>query len=336
MREWKFTLGLMNCLLIAYVFGACPQHFWILYIIETVYWMSSKFVGMWNAKPLCEIYYYLDFCWIMNLMGLCLFVAFVFFGQYVTPEHRRQLFLAAYGIAAGPVFMAAMALPFVSFLFHDVNTMANLVIHLMPTMLMYVMKYYPESMQSTYPQFFDLAYVDDMTQIPFYNSNNDDKASVARNATIAYFVWFVPYVIWMLCMGGMQLPSKTHCDTVFHSLWRGGPCELIGKLVWKRPTKISHEQSLTNTFETRDFLLYMTGHAVACTMLGVLVLARICHSNQVGHFICLIIAVLICAKRGAERYTYYTTAMYGHRIRKHFNNIDKKATTTTTTTKKQN
>jgi hypothetical protein len=140
----KFTFGLMNCLLIAYVFGSHPEQFWILYLIETIFWMTWKFQRMYHAKPLCEILYYLDFCWVMNVLGvvwLMLFVALANNNNNIDDdddsskrtkiEIRKQLFLSAFGIACGPVFLAAMALPFVAFLFHDVNTMANLVIHTM-------------------------------------------------------------------------------------------------------------------------------------------------------------------------------------------------------------
>jgi len=126
-KEWKFTLGLMNCLLVAYVFGCHPEHFWILYAIETVFWMSYKFNGMYFAKPLCEALYYLDFCWVMNTLGVTLIVAMIVLDNFlyaaiIPIELRKQFFVASFGVFCGPVFMAAMTLPFVAFLFHDVNS----------------------------------------------------------------------------------------------------------------------------------------------------------------------------------------------------------------------
>ena len=126
--EWKFTWGLMNCLLIAYVFGSHPEHFWILYVTETIFWMSYKFRGMYSAKPLCEALYYLDFCWVMNTAGVVLMLAMIISDNYFPAsdfppvEWRKQFFTACFGVFCGPVFFASMTLPFVAFLFHDVNS----------------------------------------------------------------------------------------------------------------------------------------------------------------------------------------------------------------------
>ena len=126
-KEWKFAFGLVNCLFIAYVFGGHPEHFWILYAIETIFWMSYKFRGMYFAKPLSETFYYLDFCWVMNASGVTIIVTVIFLDGYLTYdiipiEVRKNMFMACFGVFCGPVFLAAMALPFVAFLFHDVNS----------------------------------------------------------------------------------------------------------------------------------------------------------------------------------------------------------------------
>lgn len=121
----KFAFGLINCLLIAYVFGAQTAHFWILYAIETIFWMSYKFRGMYYAKPLSEALYYLDFCWVMNVMGVTIIVVVIALDSkldIIPLEFRKNLFLACFGVFCGPVFLAAMVLPFVAFLFHDVNS----------------------------------------------------------------------------------------------------------------------------------------------------------------------------------------------------------------------
>lgn len=132
-KNWKFTWGLLNCLCIAYAFGALPQHFWILYAVETVFWMTYKFRNMLRARPLCEALYYLDFCWVMNTLGVSYTVLLIVsghlhgevdsaFATLIPIEWRRQALLAAFGIFCGPVFMAGVMLPFVAFLFHDVNS----------------------------------------------------------------------------------------------------------------------------------------------------------------------------------------------------------------------
>ena len=126
-KEWKFAFGLINCLLVSYMFGSHPEHFWILYAIETSFWMSYKFRGMCRAKPLSQALYYLDFCWVMNVSGVAIIFVMLISNAYLNDnilpiEIRKNIFLACFGIFCGPVFFAAMTLPFVAFLFHDVNS----------------------------------------------------------------------------------------------------------------------------------------------------------------------------------------------------------------------
>jgi Protein of unknown function (DUF2838) len=154
LRNANFTFGLMNCLLVGYIFGAHPEHFWIVYALETVVWMSFKFVRMMRAKPLSEVLYYLDFCWVMNALAIVVLSLLILVGDHMSTSFRKELHLAAFGIYCGPVFLAAMTLPFVAFLFHDVNTMANLIIHLMPSMQMYVVRWHAAAMYTTWPSMF--------------------------------------------------------------------------------------------------------------------------------------------------------------------------------------
>ena len=58
-NEVNFTVGVLNCFLISYMVGACPQHLWLLYVIESFYMIPRKFYNMWHAKPLNEALYYL-------------------------------------------------------------------------------------------------------------------------------------------------------------------------------------------------------------------------------------------------------------------------------------
>jgi hypothetical protein len=129
---------------------------------------------------------------------------------------------------------------------------------------------------------------------------------------------------------GLKLPVQSKdptapppkYDTVFHSLWRGGPCEFFGLLVWKRPKRLSKDQSARNDFEVKDFLFYMAAHAVACVFVGIFLVGGICHSGKPMHAVMLLIATTICADRGAQRYTYYATAMYGQKLRKAVHKIE--------------
>jgi hypothetical protein len=304
---------------------------------------------MYVAKPLCEVLYYLDFCWIMNVTGVCLLFLFIVLANdrvdatatIIPVGVRRNIFLAGFGIFVGPVFLASMVLPFVAFLFHDVNTMANLIIHLMPSMAMYNLRWHGTKLYETYPTFFNLQYLNEMAsqghgadgspvgQLPFWAGIG--RSSVAWNAGLVYLAWWIPYTVFMLTVG-LRLPVQSmdkgrappKYDTVFHSLWRGGPCELVGTLLWNRPKEVSLDQSARSDFEVRDFILYMVGHAVACTAVGIGLVAGISYvGGQRAHAVMLLLATALCADRGAQRYTYYVTAMYGRKLRQAYGETTK-------------
>lgn len=320
LSEINFTSGVLNVLVITYVFGAYPQHFWILYIVESFYFIPYKFALLWNQRPLRGVCYLLDFCWVINIMGVLLLLMFSCYSSpfVALTNMRKEVFMATFGICCGPLLGATAALPFVAFVFHDVSTMTGLFIHVLPPMLMYTLRWHGDKIQGAYPQIFQLDYFEDMR---FFPSNISGEGSIAGNATLVYVSWLIPYICWML-LQGLDLPRKTGkksvsptYDTVFHSFWRQGLCETCGSLLWNRPVTVSKVQMEHDDYETRDFLLYMMGHAIlVCT--SILTLANICRFGPLFHGILLFCVVTICVYRGAQRYTYYVTIMYGKIVRK--------------------
>lgn len=143
LNELNFTCGVLNCFFIVYIFGAYPQHMWLIFFVEGLYMLPKRFFIMWRAQPLNEALYYLDFCWIMNFSGSFLLFVLIFVGIVggggiaVSDVAREACFNAFLGVSLGPLMGANIVLPFVACLFHDVSTMTGLFIHLMPPMCMY-------------------------------------------------------------------------------------------------------------------------------------------------------------------------------------------------------
>ena len=75
----------------------------------------------------------------MNFTGIVFLVALVLskiLGGMTIEESTREKFLdAALGVSCGTLMGANITLPFVACLFHDVNTMTGLFIHIMPPMV---------------------------------------------------------------------------------------------------------------------------------------------------------------------------------------------------------
>ncbi|CAB9521428.1 Conserved hypothetical protein [Seminavis robusta] len=325
-RETNFTAGVMNCFTVAYFFGAYPEHFWIVYLVQSLYFIPYKFINMIRAKPLNEAFYYFDYCWMMNFNAI---ISLILLASPIPVPMavRRFAYRGSFGIACGPLLGATLVLPFVAFVFHDVNTMTNVVIHALPPMLLYTIRWHADEIMQAWPSIFRLD--DEGLQDPLYFPNNGNPfffpgtglGSIAGNAVFIYMMWFVPYTSWMLLVG-MDLPRKNRetppkYDTVFHTFWRTGSCTACGTLFWKRPVEVSQKQMEMDDYETRDFFVYMGVHALLVA-LSIPTLGFACNYSKYSHMTVMFLVLLAVVHRGSQRYTYYTTKMYSRMIRKEF------------------
>mmetsp|Transcript_23391 Transcript_23391/g.34923 ORF Transcript_23391/g.34923 Transcript_23391/m.34923 type:complete len:454 (+) Transcript_23391:87-1448(+) len=321
----NFSVGVLNCFFICWVLGAYPEHVWLLYLIESVYFIPRKFYNMWRAKPLNQAFYYLDFCWFTNFFAMAYFAIIVISGIFGFNDNiengiREVIFKAALGVFCGVLVCANLALPFVACLFHDVNTMTGLFIHLMPPVVMYTFVWYNDRIVEAWPNLFNLSYLED--GLTYYGGTD----SIASCSTAFYFTWWVIYVCFMLGGGGIDLPKKfkpdgspanPRYDTVFHSTMRDGVCILIGKFFRGRSRAESLTLMETNMFDTIDFCLYMVFHMIA-SLSAIFVSGFLCFKSIIFFRLMLGASIVLAVVRGANRYTYYTTKMYSRVLRKEF------------------
>mmetsp|Transcript_33596 Transcript_33596/g.69059 ORF Transcript_33596/g.69059 Transcript_33596/m.69059 type:complete len:423 (+) Transcript_33596:245-1513(+) len=333
-NEVNFTIGVLNCLFISYVFGAYPQHLWLLYFVEGAYMIPRKFYNMWNAKPLNQALYYLDFCWCMNftsMLYLALLIATELVdGLHIDDSTRETFMKSEIGVNCGTLMGANIVLPFVACLFHDLNTMTGFFIHIMPPLVTYTFMWHSAEIKETWPSLFDLSHLSDMHYFPTNGSifvvPGTELDSIVGNAIVLYLAWWMPYVIFML-LGGLDLPKKFQADgvtpanpkfdTVFHSTMRGGPCITIGKIFRGRSKKDSLQQMEENSFDLIDFFIYMGFHMLSA-ILAVYVIGYPCFISQNFHLFMLIVITVLAVTRGAQRYTYYSTRMYSRALRRQF------------------
>lgn len=327
-NELNFTLGVFNCVLLSYIFGNHPEHFWWLYLLEGVILLPQKIYMDYNAKPLNQVLYYLDYCWVMNfimIVGL-----FVLTSAYWTIPHeiREHMLLGVVGTGCGSLLGACVVLPFVALVFHDKQSMTAVFIHLTPPMLVYTFLWHSKEIRETWPGVFKLDV--DADQIQFYPDPKNRiylLGTVVGDALVIYACWFIPYVIWMLAIG-LDLPRKSHkgeartprYDTVFHSTVRDGLCETIGTVCWGRSKEESRRQMAEDDYETRDFLVYMSGHAIMAAF-ATTVVAYFCTKDIYIHAGFIWALAVICISRGAKRYVYWVTSMSSSTLEKHYRDI---------------
>jgi len=274
----------------------------------------------------------------MNFMGVFLLIFFGmeynnsipiigYLSSALSPDLRKQVFLAVFGIACGPLLAATATLPFVSIIFHDTNAMTNTFIHIFPPLLVYTLRWHAQEIAHAWPNFFKLDYFHDLHFFPSTQNKGTMFGNVLTNTAFVYILWLLPYVSWMFLVG-LDLPRKNdkmkerdstqlQYDTVFHFWMRSGGCLAFGKYFWRRSKEKSLIQIQNNDFELRDFILYMIIHILSFA--SALLLAYACFASKFMYRLLLCGVTYICVYRGAKRYTYYTTKMHSKSLRKEFN-----------------
>lgn len=333
--ELNFSLGVFNCFFIIYVFAKCPEHFLLIYLVEGSFMIPRKFYSMVRAKPLNQALYYLDFCWCMNFTAIFVIGLLVTSGLLINDDSiisdlaREACFNALLGVSIGTLMGANIVLPFVACLFHDVNTMTGLFVHMMPPMVAYTLLWHSEEIRSTWPEIFHLDYMDTLRYFPkssgIFFPLGTGLDSVLGNSILLYFLWWIPYVCFMLLIG-IELPKKLYpngtpknptWDTVFHSTMRGGTCIAIGRTFRGRSKRDSLRQMQENDFDLTDFFIYMTFHMLL-SLSSFYIIGYPCFGSQKFHLGMLVLVAWLTVARGASRYTYYTTQMYSRILRKQF------------------
>ena len=128
---------------------------------------------------------------------------------------------------------------------------------------------------------------------------------------------------------GIDLPRKLNSDgtlanpkydTVFHSTMRQGVCIAIGKTFRGRSKKESLKQMEDNDFDLMDFFIYMTFHMIA-VVASFYLIGYPCFESQNFHLFMIVLVTALAVRRGAKRYTYYSTKMYSRTLRRQFTAI---------------
>jgi len=328
MNKRNFSLGVLDTIGLTYLYGHYPQHFWLVFMLQSAVMIPLKFRMMWKAKPLNQALYYLDFCWMMNFLGVIFLFLLVMLSYFpsidVNGAARKAVFSALVGVGAGGITGANIVLDFIALVFHDINSMTGVFIHVMPAIVLYTFLWHGDDIAEAWPDVFDLSYIGSLTYF-----EGGWNGSVFGCSVILYLTWWTFYVSFMLLIG-LDLPKKKtidgvtqsepRWDTVFHSTMRGGACVALGRTFRGRSREESLRQMEENSFDLTDFGIYMGMHAVGAVMATALI-GYGCFTNQIFHRLTIVLVVVLGVVRGAKRYTYYATMMYSRALQKEFESV---------------
>jgi hypothetical protein len=327
LNRFNFAFGVFNSHFIVYMFSVYPQHFWILYLVEVGFFLVYRLWKLSKKKPLNQVLHYLDFCWVTNMVTFSLFCIVLFLGgptaEMFTDAFRQEFFYLAFGISCGPLMGALLVTP-IPLVFHSNEIMSTLLIHFLPPMQMYILRWNSSVMREVWPFFYypDFEFMNFWPKQSFTNN-------VFGNSIIFYFSWAVPYSIFQLLIG-LDLP-RTHrkstfkngapkppkYDTVYHFNMRNGQAIWQGKLFWKRSKEESQRMIDTNEFPLKDYFAYLLLHFIGVAA-SIIILAYACSFSKYVHGALMTALFIMVIWRGANRYVYYSTEMYAALVKKKY------------------
>lgn len=125
----SFLLGVMTLLLTEYVLIKYPTYLYLLYTVILVPLITWRFFSYHQHK---HHYFMLDFCYFDNLL--------LMIWLYVYPQNLK-LFKLVFALSTGPLLMAVIAWSN-SLVFHDVDRLTSLFIHIYPPLVLYAERWH--------------------------------------------------------------------------------------------------------------------------------------------------------------------------------------------------
>ncbi|GAM21974.1 hypothetical protein SAMD00019534_051490 [Acytostelium subglobosum LB1] len=135
MDKVAFTLGLIVLLVSEFVLLRVPEFMYLWYTVLILPLMAIRFVMYHRAK---YHYFMLDFCYLCQFLLL-----FYMFGhQYVLGNVSPAFFKLVFALSNGPLAWGCIVWRN-SMVFHDVDKLTSVFIHLCPPIVTYCLRWYP-------------------------------------------------------------------------------------------------------------------------------------------------------------------------------------------------
>ncbi|EKV16562.1 hypothetical protein PDIG_20350 [Penicillium digitatum PHI26] len=170
----SFIAGVLNIFISGYLIGACPEYFYIWFSAQLAFFMPIRYFT-YHAKG--YHYFLADLCYFVNM--LCMLSIWVF------PNSKRLListFCLTFGNNA-----AAIAMWRNSMVFHSMDKVVSLFIHIMPPVTFHCIVHLTpvEKLKERFPAVYDIKF-----------SQPGDPEHYGLGAMILWST--APYVVWQL------------------------------------------------------------------------------------------------------------------------------------------
>ncbi|EXJ86378.1 hypothetical protein A1O3_03329 [Capronia epimyces CBS 606.96] len=220
MREKvSFISAVLNVFLSGYLIGAAPEYFYYWFTAQLAYFMPIRFI---TYRRKGYQYFLADLCYFVNL--LCLLSIWVF------PRSKR-LFISTYCLAYGNNAVA-VAMWRNSLVFHSLDKVTSLFIHVMPPAVLHCMVHLTpeEFLRVRFPAVHDIKYS------PPGSPEHYKLSAMLGWATIPYAVWQLFYHFFITVRRREQIAGGR--PTSFTWLRKSYSKTWIGKVVLSLPPNL--------------------------------------------------------------------------------------------------
>uniref|UniRef100_A0A0G4GKU4 Glycerophosphocholine acyltransferase 1 n=1 Tax=Chromera velia CCMP2878 TaxID=1169474 RepID=A0A0G4GKU4_9ALVE len=329
-----FTLGVVNVVFVAYMMGSRPEHFWFVYVIESIFFIGLRTIRMCKSK---HQLYLLDLCWVTNISGIVLFI--ILLGKSLRPslslpaiavlEQPETLWFvwrALFSFATGPLAWSVLA-QFNALVFHDIDQSASLLIHMMPILVSYTMRWQLPAVRQSWPAF---VAADKSTQAAL-DLNEQSVQSLDQLQPLdlggmvaslddlylpflsVYFAWWLPYTIWLVVFDGANKAKRAGLDTIFdYTLRTNGAAVAILKKTEQMLCCCFKQSGPKEMTRTKAFL-YQIWHFMMVTFSAFT--APLCWTYKWFHGSFAVLLFTFAVFNGGSRYVWYVLKTYRKVVR---------------------
>ncbi|KAH0542572.1 hypothetical protein FGG08_003077 [Glutinoglossum americanum] len=211
-----FIAGVLNIFISGYLIGAYPDWFHIWYTVQFVYFMPLRY---YTYHKRGYHYFLADLCYFVNVLALL--------SIWIFPNSKR-LFISTYCLAFGNNAWA-IAMWRNSMVFHSIDKVTSLMIHIMPPVTLHCMvhRIEPLMQQARFPAIYTIK----------YSSPNSKEhyslVSMVLWATLPYLLWQLSYHFFITMRRRAQIAAGR--PTSFTWLRKSYSKKWIGRLVLSLP-----------------------------------------------------------------------------------------------------
>jgi hypothetical protein len=313
-----FFLGLINLLVSAYLCGAFPESFWIVYATQGILILGYRFyVDITKEKGPSEIFHWFDFCWVANI--LLSSIAGITLLQVVDEQYQigiipnshiadkfPQIGRVFCLFATGPLGWSIIALGN-ALVLHDIEHYSGCFIHMWPCLTTLSIRWNPSRVISRYPGFFDsLSGFQEHESPP-------DFLSLLKLGMSCYYLWWFPFTLWMLFSGRFHSPKETGKTTVYLDLVIKDPnCQAVvgvrGKTVEALETEAKQISAVLRYMFMHSFLVLLS-----------MCFSSLCYQYQTLHLCFCVALILVAVINASKRYKWMLTQRYVRAMENYIN-----------------